>query len=273
MSDGAQTPDDDDALAGRGDSAARQGIQSVEIAVRVLQALEEGRGPMTLTQVATAAGMSASKVHRYLVSLGRGGLVSQSQQSGAYDLGVGMRRLGVEALRRVDEVSLASEHLPGLRDRTGHAVNLAVWGDRGPVLVRWFYGAHPLPVTVRVGATMPLLASAVGRVYLAHLPDAVTGPVLAAEPGADPAEVARVAAEVRSTGVAVASGTLIPTLTSVAAPVFPAGGSAPLAVALAVPSSLATPALLAALEDELLAATAEITADLGGALPAARRAE
>lgn len=87
---------------------ARQGIQSVENAKAVLLALESGAGPLTLTQVAEGAGMQPNKAHRYLVSLGRVGLVSQSPQSGRYDLGPAMRRLGAEALRRMDEVGVAS---------------------------------------------------------------------------------------------------------------------------------------------------------------------
>ncbi|WP_436842322.1 helix-turn-helix domain-containing protein [Streptomyces cyaneofuscatus] len=43
----------------------------------VLQALEEGRGPMSLTQIAAASGMQPSKAHRYLVSLARVGLVAR----------------------------------------------------------------------------------------------------------------------------------------------------------------------------------------------------
>jgi DNA-binding IclR family transcriptional regulator len=46
----------------------------------LLLALERGAGPMT--QIAEGCGMQASKVHRYLVSLGRVGLVSQSPRSG-----------------------------------------------------------------------------------------------------------------------------------------------------------------------------------------------
>src|SRR3979490_2749218 len=95
---------------------ARQGIQSVENAMTVLLALERGAGPMTLTQIAEGSGMQLSKAHRYLVSLSRVRLVSQSPSSGLYDLGPAMRRLGAEALRRMDEGSLASEYLPGLRD-------------------------------------------------------------------------------------------------------------------------------------------------------------
>lgn len=255
---------------------ARQGIQSVELAMTVLQALEEGRGPMSLTQLAAACDMGASKVHRYLVSLTRSGLVAQSRSSGQYDLGPAMRRLGIEAIRRMDEVGLASEHLPGLRDRTGHSVNLAVWGDHGPVVVRWDYGTYALPITVRVGATLPLLSSSVGRVYLTHLPEVLTGPVLQAEraAGAGPSdrELARITAAVHRDGVAVTSGGVIPGVSSVAGPVFAAGQSLPLVVAVAMPASQAGPDVVATVADAVRATTTAMTAELGGAVPSARHA-
>lgn len=249
----------------------RQGIQSVEIATTVLLALEKGGSPMGLSQIAALAGMQPSKVHRYLVSLGRGGLVSQSPTSGLYDLGPAMRRLGAEALRRVDEVSLASEYLPGLRDRTRHAVNLAIWGDYGPVIVRWDYGAYSLPITVRVGATMPLLASAVGQVFLAYLPDTMTAPALAAQhPDDDPiplndTEIARLKADVRRNGLAFTSGGLIPGLVSVAAPVETTPMSPLLVVAIAMPKAAATPAVLSDITADLLATTTAISTALGHA--------
>ena len=252
-------------------STARQGIQSVELAMKVLQAIEEGLGPMSLTQIATAADMGPSKAHRYLVSLARVGLVMQSQRSGLYDLGPAMRRLGIESLRRMDEVGLVSEHLPGLRDRTSHAVNLAAWGDHGPVIVRWDYGAYALPITVRVGATMPLLTSSVGRVFLAHLPDTITGPVLKTQlaeqevsaPTAQ--EIERIRAAVLERGVALTSGGVIPGVTSVAALVRTAGESLPLAVAVALPARLADENTVATVTTELLHTTAAIEADLGSA--------
>lgn len=241
----------------------RQGIQSVEVAMTVLIALEQGRGPMSLTQIAAAAGgMGVSKAYRYLVSLGRVGLVTQSPSSGLYDLGPAMRRLGAESLRRVDEVGLASEYAPVLRDRTGHAVNLAVWGDAGPVIVRWDYGASALPITVRVGATMPLLASSVGRVYLAHLPATLTDPVLRAEDG-DPVEAARVGAEVRENGYAFTTGGVIPGVASLAAPVFTAGESLPLTIAVALPACSATVEETDRVAAELLTITTRMSEEFG----------
>lgn len=253
---------------------ARQGIQSVELAMTVLLALEQGQGPMSLTQIAAASGMGVSKAHRYLVSLTRIGLVGQSRSSGHYDLGSAMRRLGMEALRRTDEVGIASEHLPGLRDRTGHAVNLAVWGDHGPVVVRWDYGSYALPITVRVGATMPMLTSSVGRVYLTHLPETLTGPVVRAEQETSahpmsPRELARITATIRRTGVAVTSGGIIPGVTSVAAPVFAASESLPLVVALALPARQATDDALDLVTRDLRATTVAMSAELGHVAPLA----
>jgi DNA-binding IclR family transcriptional regulator len=255
---------------------ARQGIQSVELAMLALRAIEEGRGPMSLSQIAAASGMQPSKVHRYLVSLARIGLVAQSPTTGLYDLGPAMRRLGVESLRRLDEVSLVTEHLPGLRERTGHAVNLAVWGDHGPVIVRWEYGAHALPITVRVGATMPLLNSAVGLAFLAYLPGTLTGPVLRAQADDDNAgdntanagpedsdRIAELRAEVLDRGYALTTGGVIPGVTSLAAPVFGVGDSLPLVLALAMPSRQAPEEQLPDLAAELLRTARAASTDLG----------
>lgn len=250
----------------------RQGIQSVEIAMRVLQAIELGRGPRSLSQIAADSGMNASKVHRYLVSLCRTGMLAQSRLSGLYDLGPVLRRMGTEALRRMDEVGIASEYLPGLRDRTTHSVNLAVWGDSGPVIIRWDYGAYALPINVRVGATLPLLDSSVGRVFLAYLPDAMTRPVLEhqTEIGQPPSHgtgrVHQIRAEVRARGIASTAGGVIPGLASLAAPVL-IENEVPLVISVAVPTRLADERTLTEVERELRHTTAEITAALSGAHP------
>jgi DNA-binding IclR family transcriptional regulator len=239
----------------------------------VLQALEHYAGPASLTQLAALSDMQPSKVHRYLVSLSRIGLVSQSPSSALYDFGPAMRRLGAESLRRMDEVGLASEYLPGLRDRTKHAVNLAVWGDHGPVVVRWDYGAYALPITVRIGATLPLLTSSVGRVYLAHLPATLTDPIVQSQQPATLTvkEIRQIKEDVLRDGVAVTSGGVIPGVTSVAAPVFTTGESLPLAVALALPAQHATPDVLREVSADLLDATKAMSAEIGHQVDAPAR--
>ena len=267
-------PDDEDDLSA---APVRQGIQSVEIAARVLRAIESGLGPMTLGQVAAGSGMQPSKAHRYLVSLGRAGLVSRSTTSGRYDLGPATRRLGIAALRRTDEVAVATEHVQVLRDRTSHAVNLAVWGEHGPVLIRWDYGSWPLPITVRVGATMPLLTSSVGQAYLAHLPEALAVPLLTGphddgqqgqvdrSTDAVVAQVSAIRARVLREGYALTNDAVVPGITSVAAAVPGAPDSLPVVVALVLPSRQATDEVVAVMAKELLATVAAIADELGHA--------
>lgn len=247
---------------------ARQGIQSVENAMTVLLALERGAGPMTLTQIAEGSGMQLSKAHRYLVSLSRVRLVSQSPSSGLYDLGPAMRRLGAEALRRMDEGSLASEYLPGLRDLTKHTVGLCVWGQHGPVLIRMEYGGFLLPMTVRVGTTLPLATTSAGQVFLAHLPETLTEPVLHADQPDGRQEIsgeelARIKDDVRRDGFAVTTDAVLPGVTALSAPVFATEGSLPLAVVILLPKRQATPSVLRTVCAELLKTTEAISAEVG----------
>jgi DNA-binding IclR family transcriptional regulator len=250
------------------ENGERQGIQSVETAMRVLLALESGGGALSLSAIAQASGMQPSKVHRYLVSLGRVGLTSQDPASGLYDFGAAMRRMGAEALRRTNEVAVAGGHAMRLRDRTGHSVNLSVWGDRGPIVVSWAYGTRPLPLTVRVGATLPLLTSSVGRVFLAHLPESLTGEVLGEELRGKEAEwpadrLAATREQVHAQGHAETHGGVIPGSISVAAPVFAAGDPLPLAVSVVLPESAGTPDHLAEVTRELHTTVAEASHELG----------
>jgi DNA-binding IclR family transcriptional regulator len=121
-----------------------------------------------------------------------------------------------------------------------------------------------------------MLTSSVGRVYLTYLPETLTGPVIQAEqesspnPLSDP-EIARITAVVRQDGVALTSGGVIPGVTSVAAPVFTAIDSLPLAVALALPARHATDEVLAKVTEELRTTTSTMSAELGHNIAASAR--
>ncbi len=251
----------------RVDEGQQQGIQSIEVGARVLRALETGRGPLALSEVARRSDMHPAKVHRYLVSLVRVGLASQDGSSGRYDLGPAARRLGVEALRRTDAESVAAAHVSRLRDETGHTVDIAVWSDAGPVIVRWDSGAHALPMTVRVGSVLPLLDSALGQVFLANLPDVVTARALAGQQARhetrvlEPAAQAALLEAVRRDGHASALNNMIYGMSALAAPVFGADGQLALVIGLAVPAWMlegGSPELAGALRTAAAAVSAEL---------------
>ena len=255
----------------------QQGIQSVEIGMDVLAAIESRGGPATLSELAATAGMAASKAHRYLVSLARVGLVVQDPVSGLYDLGPRARHLGIEALRRSDAVSLASAHLSQLRDDLGHTVNLSVWTDLGPTIVRWDTGWHTLSITFKVGSVLPLLESSVGRVFLTFLPAEQTRAVLASQQEKQEtqrlpkAEVDAITREVAKTKIAHTARALVPALSALAAPVLGADSELLMVAGIAFPSRLGDKKTIAHLTGRLRAVVGEISVGLGYATPSSQR--
>lgn len=220
---------------------ARQGIQSVEVAGRVLQALVAHGQPMMLRDLAAAAGMPPAKAHRYLVSLIRMGLADQVAETGEYDLGGFALRLGLASLSRLDAVRLATPVLAQLRDDTDETVALAVWGNYGATVIRWEEARRPVTVNLRVGGVLPLLTSATGRVFFAWLPETQTRELVREELAAaarsrsaagprTAAQARKLARAVRTRGLSRVNGDLIPGVTAFSAPVFDANGRLALAL-------------------------------------------
>jgi DNA-binding IclR family transcriptional regulator len=205
----------------------RKGIQSIELGFSVLECIERAGGPLSLTKIAQACGMTASKAHFYLVSLSRVGLVAQDTIGGQYRLGPAALRLGLSALAQQDVLELARAEMARLSELTGDTVFLSIWGHSGATVISRFDGVNVAPLAVRVGAVMPLAESATGRVFLAWLPQRYTAPLLERELGAKRKRAARsdtkigaVIAQIRRQGVAVTPGAASADMIAIAAPVF-----------------------------------------------------
>ncbi len=216
----------------------QQGIQSIEVGGRLLRALAKARQPQMLRDLAAAADMPAAKAHRYLVSLGRMGLIEQQAETGLYDLGPFALELGLSALARLDPVSIASASLTDLSRETGQTVALAVWANQGPTIVRWIGADTPVAASLRLGSVMPLTRSATGRAFLSFLPRETTLPRLKQElaenarRGLAPStreEVEAFVAQARSLGFTRTSD-FIPGIGGMAAPVFDYSASMVLAL-------------------------------------------
>ena len=166
-------------MADHGDN--QQGVQSMEVGVTILRAMVNGQRSMMLKDIAAGAGMPASKAHRYLVSLIRAGLVEQDPMTSRYDLGPFALNLGLVALDRTDRIRLGLSAIAELRDAINQTSALAVWGERGPIVVRWERPRRPITVNVVTGEALDLLGSATGRVFAAWMPKRVVAPLIAAE--------------------------------------------------------------------------------------------
>lgn len=203
------------------------GIQSVDIGMTVLKALALAKGPMSLKEIGSACNMAPSKAHRYLHSLVAGGLVAQQKRSGKYDLGPFALRLGASAIRRIDVVNRVSDQLEDLVDQVKMPAHISVWSHQGPIAVRWQRTADSLMSPDVLGSAFPLLRSATGNVFLAYLPDRITGAFVAAEMHKESElensiefNVADIIRTVREQGYAMTLGTFVPEYVGISAPII-----------------------------------------------------
>lgn len=211
------------------------GIQSVEVGFALLDALARADGPLMLRDLAALADMTAAKAHRYLVSFQRLGLVVQDPASTLYDLGPSALKLGLASLARIDAVKLARERITPLMREIGHTLALAVWGNRGPTIVHWEESPQAVTVNLRLGDVMPLLTSATGRCFAAHVSSDAIEPLLKQELlrarqqnrvdlPLTSAALQTVLEEVRRRGMARVIDTLLPGVIGFCAPVFDSDG-------------------------------------------------
>ena len=208
-------------------SSDRGGVQSVIVAARILKALASGGGPLPLKDVAAMVEMPRAKVHRYLTSLRRADLVGQIADGGRYKIGATAIAIGLTGLRGINPVGEVCAALPALSERTGQSATVAIWSEIGPVVIAMQESDHWLTMNIRIGSSLPLLTTAIGRTFLAHLPEQITSPLVEAEIRKARAagtkfetEIDGLLNEIRMQGLARAPSALIPGVDAIAAPVF-----------------------------------------------------
>ena len=265
-----------------------RGIQSIEVGGRLLLALAHHGQPLALKDLAAAADMTAGKAHPYLVSFIKLGLVERETEGGRYGLGPLALQMGLIGLQQYDPVRLATERIDELARATGHTVAIAVWGHRGPTLVRIAEAPSPVHVSMRHGTVMSIPDTASGRLFAAFGPADAVREALDNEARLAPAASRRARARtggrfglgaafdrevdrVRADGVAGIEGVALPGLSALATPVFDARGQLVLSLTAIGPSATFDAAVDGAVARALKPAALQLSTRLGWKPPAPGR--
>jgi DNA-binding IclR family transcriptional regulator len=166
-------------------NTSEAGASVVSRTLAVLYAFDERHRHLTLTELARRAGLPVPTTHRIARLLVDGGALVR-RSSGEYVVGHRMWDLGLLAPLQTGLRQSASPFLNDIHAATLATVHLAVRDGTQVLYVDRVSGRASVPVVSGVGSRLPLHATGVGKVLLAHAPAMVREKVLAHLPRLTP---------------------------------------------------------------------------------------
>ena len=206
------------------------GVQSLEVGLKVLDALITHGTPVMLKQLAETLAMHPAKVHRYVVSLVRMDYAKQLVD-GRYALGDQAWRLGLSCIQRTDTIQAAQPMIHELHQKIDCGLQISKWTSQGPLIVQWIEPNQAVSVITRVGSIMPMLNSATGRAYAAFMTEKAVQPLLEQEwlqkksqaqavYPANWSEFLEMKQGILQSGIATVSGDLLIGVNAICVPIF-----------------------------------------------------
>ncbi|MCS7476791.1 IclR family transcriptional regulator [Umezawaea endophytica] len=146
--------------------------------VLILRAFTVDRTTLTFSQLHTRTGLPKATLHRVAGDLVHSGLLDRVD--GRYRLSGLVFELGMRASVERELLEVALPFLEELREKTRETVHLGVREGTEVVYVAKVGGHRQAASPSRLGGRMPLHATAIGKVLLAHAPAEVRDRVLGA---------------------------------------------------------------------------------------------
>ncbi|MFZ1168916.1 MAG: IclR family transcriptional regulator [Candidatus Sulfotelmatobacter sp.] len=145
-------------------------ITALQRGLRLLQLFSESPHGLTAKQVAGRSRLPVSTVHRFLANLEGSGFLNCSGD-GIYHLGIACFAIGQVALGQLDIRRVSQPYLQELNRQTRETIHLTVRHGLSAVYVEKLDSPEQLRIHSRIGASVPLYCTAVGKVMLAYMPD------------------------------------------------------------------------------------------------------
>jgi DNA-binding IclR family transcriptional regulator len=164
----------------------QQGVDAAEVVGEIMQGMLQTSRPVRLKDLEMQTGIPSAKLHRYLVSMLRTGLVTKSSDGSRYDFGLLAYRIGQLAAHDQDELDLLEPFFKDFIEQPqdnylGQAVGIGRWVGTGATMVKWFERESPLSIRPNPGAQLGITNSATGKLLAAYLPTELTKPLVQRE--------------------------------------------------------------------------------------------
>jgi len=210
--------------------------------VAILDAFSTETPRLSLQALAERTGLPQSTTYRLATELVEWGGLERG--TGGYQIGMRLWEIGELARRGEQLRDIALPFMQDLYDATRENVHLAVLDGHEALYIEKITGRRATRVVTRRGGRLPLHATGVGKVLLAHAPEELVAEVLSntlkrytPHTIIMPAQLRRKLADVRRAGLAFAFEEMTLGSVSVAAPIFSSPDTVIAALALVVRAS------------------------------------
>src|SRR5207302_3715803 len=261
--------------------ARDSGVQSVDRALSIIETLAEDDQGYRLSDLAIRTGLSTSTVHRLLGTLENRRFVQFDRTQSKWHVGTRCFTVGATFARRRNFTAQAIPYLRKLRDLTRETANLAVVDDEFIIVLTRMESREIMRSLTKVGGRVPMVTSGVGKAVLATYSDEDVGavirhhgmPRLTERSIVRPSDLFRELAAIRKQGFAVDDEEAEMGLRCVAAVVYNALAEPLAAISVSGLTSRVTDGRLPDIGRVVRDVAAELTAALGGVIPAAKSSE
>jgi DNA-binding IclR family transcriptional regulator len=145
-------------------------IQSIERASAILRLLSGRTRRLSLTEIAGELGLPKGTVYGILRTLLSVGFVEQDPESARYRMGAALLHLGSSYLDENELRARALNWSDWLAARTNQTVRLGTLHDDRVLIVHHVFRPDNSPQALEIGRLLPVHATALGKVLLAHHP-------------------------------------------------------------------------------------------------------
>lgn len=145
-------------------------VQSLARGLMVIRAFDETRPEMTLSEVARVTELSRAAARRFLHTLVQLGYVWTDGR--VFALTPRVLELGFSYLSSVSLPEIAQPHLEGLVSTVHESASVSVLDSDDIVYIARVPTSRIMTVSINIGTRFPAYATSMGRVMLAHLPEA-----------------------------------------------------------------------------------------------------
>jgi IclR family pca regulon transcriptional regulator len=156
----------------------RDYIKSLEKGLNIISLLSQHDSPLKLEELVKISGLRKTSCFRILQTLTRSGFALKDKDTGGYFIGPKIISIGLTALENRGIRELALPFMKEIRQKTGATVNLAILNGSDVIFVERLQSAHIVEGNLRVGSRLSAHLSSMGKVILAHLPEAELNVVL-----------------------------------------------------------------------------------------------